>query len=53
MHILCSRLAIIVLRLSLLALLLSFMLLLHVLDVRAGIPIRWHLRDCKVPLATC
>lgn len=54
-HILCIHLAIIVLclHLSLLTLLLGFMLLLHVLNVGTGIPICWHLRYGKVPLATC
>ena len=54
-HILRIQLAIIVLclHLSLLSLLLGFVLLLHVLDVGTGIPIRRHLRYGKVPLATC
>ena len=47
--------AIIMLRLllSLLALVLRLVLLLHVLDVGAGIPVCWHLWYGKVPLATC
>ena len=48
-------LAVVLLRLllSLLALVLGLVLLLHVLDVGAGIPVCWHLRNGKIPLATC
>ena len=55
MHVLCCHLAIIVLclHLSLLTLLLGFMLLLHVLDVGTGIPVRRHLWYGKIPLPTC
>ena len=47
--------AVVMLRLllGLLALVLRLVLLLHVLDVGAGIPICWHLWYGKVPLAAC
>ena len=47
--------AVVMLRLllGLLALVLRLVLLLHVLDVGAGIPVCWHLWYGKVPLATC
>lgn len=55
LHVLRGSFAIIALRLllSLLALVLGLVLLLHVLDVGAGVPVGRHLRYGKVPLPTC